>query len=97
MRVISRKTLREFWEMYPDCTVQLKAWYQEIKAADWNNHNELKKEFPSASIISTNRVVFNTKGNHYRLIVKISYEIQICWIRFIGTHPDYDKINANEI
>ena len=97
MRIISRRTLREFWETHPDCTEQLKAWFQEIKAADWKNSNELKLDFPGASIISNSRIVFNIKGNHYRLIVKINYEIQICWIRFVGTHSEYDKINATEI
>lgn len=95
MRIISRRTLREFWETHPDCAEQLKAWFQEIKAADWKNSNGLKLDFPSASIISNS--MFNIKGNHYRLIVKINYEIQICWIRFVGIHSEYDKINAAEI
>ena len=97
MRVIAIKTLREFWETHADCEQQLKAWYKEAGKAVWKNHNELKSEYPSASILQDNRVVFNIKGNNYRLIVKINYDYQMVWIRFIGTHAEYDKINANEI
>ncbi len=97
MRVIAKKTLRDFWEIHNDCEQQLTSWFQETNKAIWKNPNEIKKEYPSASILNENRVVFNIKGNKYRLIVKISYDYQILWIRFIGTHAEYDKINANEI
>lgn len=97
MRVIAKKTLREFWEKHADCEQQLKAWFQEAEKAVWNTPNEIKVEYPSASILNDNRVVFNIKGNNYRLIVKINYDYQMVWIRFIGTHAEYDKINANEI
>lgn len=97
MRVIAIKILREFWEAHADCEQQLKAWYKEAGKAEWKNHNELKGEYPSASILPNNRVVFNIKGNNYRLIVKINYEYQMVWIRFIGTHAEYDKIDANKI
>lgn len=73
------------------------AWYQETSKARWTTPNEIKKEYPIASIITGNRVVFNIKGNHYRLIVKISYDYEMVWIRFIGTHAEYDKINAKTI
>lgn len=73
------------------------AWYQETSKARWTTPNEIKKEYPIASIIAGNRVVFNIKGNHYRLIVKISYDYEMVWIRFIGTHAEYDKINAKTI
>ena len=97
MRVISRKTLREFWEKHNDCEQQLKSWYKEIQKANWINHNELKSEYPSASILKNGRVVFNIKGNKYRLIVKINFDYQIIWIRFVGTHSEYDNIDANNI
>ena len=97
MRVIAKKTLRDFWQIHNDCEQQLTSWFQETNKAIWRNPNEIKKEYPSASILNENRVVFNIKGNKYRLIVKISYDYQILWIRFIGTHAEYDKINANEI
>lgn len=97
MRVIAKKILREFWEKHNDCEQQLKAWFQETSKAEWANPNEIKAEYPSASIIGSDRVVFNIKGNTYRLIVKINFDYQMVWIRFIGTHAEYDKINAKTI
>ena len=97
MRVIAKSTLRDFWIKHGDCEQPLKAWYQETLKAKWKSYNELKKEYPSASILKDNRVVFNIKGNSYRLIVKFNLDFQICWIRFIGTHAEYDKIDANSI
>jgi len=97
VRVIAKRTLRDFWKKHADCEEQLKSWYRETEKAKWNNINELKSEYPNASILKENRIVFNIKGNDYRLIVKFNFEFQIGWIRFIGTHTDYDKINANEI
>ncbi|MDO8997175.1 MAG: type II toxin-antitoxin system HigB family toxin [Sediminibacterium sp.] len=97
MRVIAKKILRDFWIKYPDCEQQLKSWYSEAIDAEWKSPNEIKREFPSASIIENNRFVFNIKGNSYRLIVKINYGYQIIWIRFIGTHKQYDKIDASNI
>ena len=97
MRIISRKTLRDFWEIYPDCEQQLKAWYLETAKAEWTNPNQIKADYPTASFLADNRVVFNIKGNHYRLIVKINYDYQMIWIRFIGTHAAYDKIDATKI
>ena len=97
MRVIAKKTLREFWEKHSDCEQQLKSWFREASNAEWKNPSEIKIEYPSISILSNNRVVFNIKGNNYRLVIKINYDYQIVWIRFIGTHSEYDSINANEI
>ena len=97
MRIFAKRTLRDFWTTHPDCELQLKSWYRETERSNWISINELKKEYPSASILNNNRIVFNIKGNDYRLIVKFNFEFQLCWIRFIGTHAEYDKINANEI
>ena len=97
MRVIAKKILREFWEKHSDCEQQLKSWYQEVEAAKWNNFNDLRTEYPIASILEDNRVCFIIKGNNYRLIAKINFNYQMMWIRFIGTHAEYDKINANKI
>ncbi len=97
LRVIAKKVLREFWEKHNDCEQQLKAWFQEASKAEWKNPNEIKTEFPSASIIGNDRIVFNIKGNSYRLIIKINFDYQMIWIRFIGTHPEYDKVNAKTI
>lgn len=97
MRVVAKKILRDFWQKHEDCEQQLKSWFREIQKAEWENPNQIKEEYPSASILNNNRVVFNIKGNNYRLIVKINFEYQMVWIRFIGTHGEYDKINANTI
>jgi len=97
VRVISRRTLREFWKKHPDSEEQLKAWYRETEKAHWKNINELKSEYPNASILNDNKIVFNIKGNKYRIIVKINFEFQISWILFTGTHAEYDKINANKL
>ena len=97
MRVISKKILREFWEKHSDSEQQLKSWFQETSNAEWNSPNDIKIEYPSASILSNNRVIFNIKGNKYRLIVRINYDYKMAWIRFVGTHAEYDKIDANKI
>lgn len=97
LRVVAKKILRDFWEIHGDCEQQLKSWFQEASTAEWKNPNQIKLDYPSASILNDNRIVFNIKGNNYRLIVKVTYEYQMIWIRFIGTHAEYDKINANEI
>jgi mRNA interferase HigB len=97
LRVIAKKVLRDFWEVHPDSEQPLKAWYQEAAKAEWTTPNEIKTAYPSASFLAGNRVVFNIKGNHYRLIVKINYDYAMIWIRFIGTHAAYDKIDAKTI
>ena len=97
LRVIAKKILKDFWEKHPDCEQQLKAWFKETSNADWKDAHDVKTEYPKASILKGNRIIFNISGNSYRLIVKINYDYQMIWIRFIGTHKEYDKINANEI
>ena len=97
LRIIARKILRDFWETHPDSEQQLKAWYQEVSKAEWTGPSKIKTEYSSASFLADNRVVFNIKGNRYRLIVKINYHYRMIWIRFIGTHAEYDKINAKII
>ena len=97
MRVIAKKVLREYWVKHPDSEQQLKSWYQEAEDAEWKSPRDIKRDYPSALILAGNRVVFNIKGNHYRLIVKINYDYGMMWIRFIGTHSAYDKINAQTI
>jgi mRNA interferase HigB len=97
VRIISKKTLREFWEKHKDSEQQLKSWFQETNSVEWKNPKQIKKEYPSASFLADNRIVFNIKGNKYRLIVKINYDHNILWVRFIGTHAEYDKINATKI
>lgn len=97
MRVIAKRTLRDFWGKHADSEQQLKSWYNEAEQAYWKSPNDIKKDYPSASILEDNRMVFNIKGNNYRLIVRINYKYGIVWIRFIGTHAEYDKVDATKI
>ncbi len=97
MRVIAKKTLRVFWEKHRNCEQQLKTWYEEAVESIWVSPNDIKKNYPSASFLADNRIVFNIKGNTYRLIVKVNYKYKMVWIRFIGTHGEYDKIDATKI
>ena len=97
MRIIAKGTLRKFWIKHKDCEEQLKSWYNEVSKSNWDNPNDLKNEYPPASILENNKIVFNIKGNSYRLIVKINYKYKIMWIRFIGTPGEYGKINAINI
>ena len=97
MRVISRKTLSNFWKNNKDAEQPLRAWFHEAEAASWRNSSDIKKLYRNASILKNSRVVFNVAGNKYRLVVKINYDYYMVFIRFIGTHEQYDKIDANTI
>jgi mRNA interferase HigB len=96
-RIIAKRTLRGFWEKHRDCEQYLKTWYQTASNAEWKSPNDIKKMYANASIIADNRVVFNIKGNDYRLVVKFNYSLQWAFIRFIGTHREYDKIDSTTI
>ncbi len=96
-RIIAKKTLREFWEKHADSEQYLKTWHETAKNANWNSPNDVKDTYINASVLKDSRVVFNIKGNSYRLIVKFNYDRQWAFIRFIGTHAGYDKINADTI
>lgn len=99
MRIIAFRTLREFFEKpeYSDSETSLRAWYHDAKTAEWKNPNELRQHIKNASFVGEGRVVFNIKGNDYRLVVAIDYEFQVIFVRFIGTHKQYDKIDAKTI
>ncbi len=100
MRIIALSTLKKFWACepsYADSIEPVMAWYREILRADWHNPNEVKAQFASASILKDGRVVFNIAGNKYRIVVWINYAYRIVYIRFIGTHPQYDAIDAQNI
>ncbi len=97
MNVVAFRTLRAFYEKHEDCETQLKTLYKKTVFANWKSPKEVKIDYPSASILADNRVVFNIKGNEYRLIVKFNYKYGWAWVRFIGTHAEYDKIDAEEI
>jgi len=96
-RIIAKRTLREFWGKHPDSEQYLKTWYETAKSSNWNSPYEVKLTYVNASILKDSRVVFNIKGNSYRLIVKFNYERQWAFVRFIGTHPEYDQVDANTI
>jgi mRNA interferase HigB len=97
MRIISRKILREFWERHPDAESFLRAWHADVKQADWKSPADIKRVYRHASFLVDNRVVFNIKGNTYRLVVMINYGFRIVYIRFVGTHQEYDRIDASTI
>ena len=97
MHVIAKKPLREFWERNPDAERPLRAWHKEAQTADWDTPADVKAAYPKASIIGDNRIVFNIKGNAYRLVVRIDYRRDIVYVRFVGTHADYDRIDAEEV
>ncbi len=97
MRVIAVSTLRKFWAAHPDAEQPLKAWHDEVAQAKWTQPADIKAQYRTASILKNRRVVFNIKGNEYRLIVAIAYHVGVVYIKFIGTHYEYDKINAETI
>jgi len=99
MRIISKKTLKNFYEQpkYSDSKNALEAWHKEVLKLEWNTPNEIKAMYRSASIIGDTKVVFNIAGNKYRLIVTINYNAKIVFVKFIGTHKEYDKINVEEL
>lgn len=97
MRIISRRSLVQFWEIHPDAEQPLRAWYAEAKKASWRSPGEIKAIYRSASILSHNWVVFNIKGNTYRLVVVVEYSQGKIFIRFVGSHAEYDRIDAISI
>ena len=89
--------MREYWEQNPDCEQYLKTWYDTVMSSDWKSPNEVKKTYVHASILKNNRIVFNIKGNSFRLVAKFNFEKQWVFIKFIDTHTEYNKIDANTI
>ena len=99
MRIIKERTLTDYCKVgrYKSAVESLKAWVFEVRYSTWDNANELKSKYRNASVISSKRVVFNIKGNDYRLIVDIEYKLKIVFIVWFGTHAEYDKIDAKTI
>ncbi|MDH2352924.1 type II toxin-antitoxin system HigB family toxin [Bradyrhizobium sp. SSUT112] len=103
MRIIARRTLREFvgarrgYKDHDALKAALDAWFDEVKKARWSSAAGIKRSYATASIISADGVVFNIKGNDYRLVVAVDFEKSIVWIKWIGTHRDYDKIDVREV
>ena len=96
-RIFAKSTLRKFWEKYPDSEQYLKTWYDTAMHSDWKTPNDVKQSYVNASILKDSRIVFNIKGNSYRLVAQFNFEYGLAFVRFIGTHSDYDKIDANRI
>ncbi len=96
-RIFAKSTLREFWKSYPESEQFLKTWYDTAMNSIWKSPADIRKTYATASILKDGRVVFNIKGNAFRLVAKINYEKQWIFIRFVGTHEDYDKIDATTI
>lgn len=97
MRVIAVATLTTFWQLHPAAEQPLKAWFEEASKAAWTQPADLKAQYRSASILKNRRVVFNIRGNEYRLVVAIAYQLQIVYVKFIGTHQQYDAIDAHTV
>jgi mRNA interferase HigB len=103
MRIIARRTLREFiasragYKDQPALKAALDAWFDEVRKARWTSTADVKRLYATASVVTAERVVFNIKGNSYRLVVSIDFEKSIVWIKWIGTHRDYDHINVTEV
>lgn len=97
MRIIKIKTLKDFWDTHKDSEIPLRTWYSSVKREIWKSTSDIKDKYRNASFLANNRVVFNIHGNKYRLVVRVNYDFQIVYIRFIGSHKDYDKINASEV
>ena len=97
MRIIAKRTLREFWERYPDAKGPLESWHKRAKEEDWSTPDIVTGLWPRASIVGEDRVVFRIKGNDYRLVVSVFYRGRLVFIRFVGTHAEYDRIDAEEV
>ncbi|MFT0865590.1 type II toxin-antitoxin system HigB family toxin [Pseudomonas sp. CAM1A] len=97
MKIIAISQLKSFWEIHPDSEQPLRAWVDEARKATWVNPETIKSQYRNASILKSRRVVFNIKGNDYRLVVAIAYQFGAVYIKFIGTHKAYDKIDANTV
>jgi len=97
MRIIALRALRDFWQQHPDAEQPLRAWYHDVKQATWRTPVDVKDVYRNASLIGNNRVVFNIKGNDYRLVVAVQYQQSIVYIRFVGTHKQYDRIDATMV
>jgi len=100
MRVIAKRTLREIWEAQAeraDAKSPLLAWHREAVRSHWKSPADIKSQYRNASFIADNRVIFNIAGNKYRLVVRINYPLEVVYIRFVGTHADYDRIDAKTI
>jgi len=97
VKVISRKILREFWNKHSDAETALRLWEIKVRKADWKNFHDVKEVFRDADAVGDDRIIFNIKGNHYQLIAIVVFRNHRVYIRWIGTHKAYDKINVFDV
>ncbi|MDF7824004.1 type II toxin-antitoxin system HigB family toxin [Pontiellaceae bacterium B12227] len=97
MHVVKKRTLVEFWQKHANAKAPLSAWDKEADAAEWKTPQDVKDQYRSADILPGNRIVFNFGGNKYRLVVRVAYKPGLLYVRFIGTHAEYDRIDATKI
>ena len=97
MRIFSKRTIKQFWEKYPDSEEALRTWYRESSGRMWENPHQLKAHFGQARVLGTKRIIFNISGNKYRLVTEVNYSRGWMFVRFIGTHAEYDQIDPNTI
>lgn len=97
MRIINRRILREFWVKHPDSAIPLQTWFHDVEHANWTSPADIKAVYQNASFVANNRVVFNIRGNHFRLVVVVVYQHGVIYIRFVGTHQEYDRIDVTAI
>jgi len=97
VRIVARRTLREFWEKHADAEQPLRAWYHDVRKADWTAPADVKRVYANASLVGENRIVFNIGGNKYRLVVAVHYRYRMCYVRFVGTHNAYDRIDVSTV
>jgi len=97
VRIINRRLLRELWDKHPDATIFLQTWFHDVEHASWSSPADMKEVYRNASFVANNRVVFNIKGNHYRLVAVVVYQYSLVYIRFVGTHEEYDRIDVTSI
>jgi len=97
MRIIALATLRDFWKRHPDAEIPLRSWYTLASRSDWRRPADVKAAYGNASVVANNRIVFNVKGNDYRLVAAVHYNRGMMFIRFVGTHREYDKIDVGTI
>ena len=97
MRIFSRNTLQEFWTTHSDSKTGLLSWYDKVSKSEYNNPQEVISDFKGADYVGNERIVFNIARNKYRLIVSFNYEFKVCWVKFAGTHKEYDKVDVKTI
>lgn len=97
MRIVAKKTIVAFYAWHADAKVALEDWYEKVESAEWENFAQLRMSFASADHVGNKRIVFNIRGNEYRLVAIVLFKVKMVYVRFIGTHQDYDKLSEEQI